>query len=120
MEGSVARWYEKTTRKDMGQFERLAERLAGRAASRVGRCSKWLPVLASYRSNWLAPPSTKSLPSMISKTFVEIARKNAAEAGVQVDFPRGKCFGTCPLRKTASTCWSAARPSRTSPSRRRR
>ena len=48
MEGSVARWYEKSTRKDMGQFERLAERLAGRATrgwAGAGSGSRsWLPL----------------------------------------------------------------------------
>jgi len=39
MEGSVARWYEKTTRKDYEEYRRLAGRFGGRASG-GWRCAR--------------------------------------------------------------------------------
>jgi ubiquinone/menaquinone biosynthesis C-methylase UbiE len=88
MEGSVARWYEKTTRKDMPDYVRVARRIndllpatsdvlevapgPGFAAIEVARSGR-------HRVTGLD----------ISRTFVDIAKKNAAAAGVAVDFQQG-------------------------------
>ena len=88
MEGSIARWYEKNTRKDINQFQELAERLqAG------------LPVDASilevapgpgFLAIEMAKLSKFHVTSLeISKTFVELGRKNAVDAGVPVDIHEG-------------------------------
>jgi ubiquinone/menaquinone biosynthesis C-methylase UbiE len=88
MEGSVARWYEKTTGKDMSQFERLAERLAA-GLPEGGRVLEVAPG-PGFLSIELARSAKYKVTALdVSRTFVEIARKNAAEAGVQVDFRQG-------------------------------
>lgn len=88
MEGSIARWYEKTTRKDMDQYRELAARLqanlpAGAAVLEVapgpGFLSIELAKSGKYRITALE----------ISKTFVELARRNAADARVVVDVHEG-------------------------------
>jgi hypothetical protein len=48
MEGSVARWYEKTTRKDYEEYRQLARR----DCRRVAMCWKWLRGQGFYRSKW--------------------------------------------------------------------
>jgi ubiquinone/menaquinone biosynthesis C-methylase UbiE len=88
MEGRVARWYAKTTRQDLGEFQALAQRMA-----------EDLPVDArvlevapgpGYLSIELAKRGRRSVTGLdISKTFVEIARRNAEKEGVQVDFQLG-------------------------------
>jgi ubiquinone/menaquinone biosynthesis C-methylase UbiE len=87
MEGSVARWYDKTTRKDMDQFRKLALRLESvlppgdvlEVAPGPGFLSIELARSGKYKVTGLD----------VSKTFVELARKNAAKAGVQPEFLRG-------------------------------
>jgi len=88
MEGPVARWYEKTTRKDMAQFRQLAERLqsllpGGGDALEVAPGPGFLAVEMARGPAWRVAALD------ISKTFVEIARRNAAEAGVRLDVRRG-------------------------------
>jgi ubiquinone/menaquinone biosynthesis C-methylase UbiE len=88
MEGSIARWYEKTTRKDMGQFERLAGSLAAGLPD-GGQVLEVAPG-PGFLSIELARSAKLKVTALdVSKTFVEIARKNAAEAGVRVDFLEG-------------------------------
>jgi ubiquinone/menaquinone biosynthesis C-methylase UbiE len=88
MEGSIARWYEKTTRKDMDQFRKLAARLSGllphggdvlEVAPGPGFLSVELARTGKFRVTGLD----------ISKTFVELARKNASESGVAAEFREG-------------------------------
>ncbi len=88
MEGSMARWYEKTTGKDLGEFRKLAERLKAvlpdggdvlEVAPGPGFLAVELARDARFRVTGLD----------VSRTFVEIARKNAAEAGVLVEFRLG-------------------------------
>jgi ubiquinone/menaquinone biosynthesis C-methylase UbiE len=88
MEGSVARWYEKSTRKDMGQFERLAERLLA-GLPEGGQVLEVAPGPGFLSIELARSPKCEVTALEISKTFVEIARKNAAEAGVQVDVRQG-------------------------------
>jgi ubiquinone/menaquinone biosynthesis C-methylase UbiE len=88
MEGTIARWYAKTTRKDLGEFKALARRMAGglppdaqvlEVAPGPGYFAIELAKLGKHHVTGLD----------ISKTFVEIARKNAQKEGVQVDFRQG-------------------------------
>ncbi|HEX4002578.1 MAG TPA: class I SAM-dependent methyltransferase [Candidatus Acidoferrales bacterium] len=88
MEGGIARWYAKVTHKDYAEFQKLAERLA----QSLPEGSSVLEVAPGpgYLSIELAKFGRYSVTGLdISETFVGIARRNAAEAGVQVDFRRG-------------------------------
>lgn len=87
MEGIIARWYAKTARRD-DEFKSLVSRVSEilTAGSRVlevapgpGYLSIDLAKLGKYQVTGLD----------ISKSFVEIARTNARQAGVQVDFRHG-------------------------------
>ena len=87
MEGVVAKWYAGITNKEE-RHKSVAERLAVKIppGSRVleiapgpGYCAIELARLGDYQIAGLD----------ISKSFVEIARKNARQAGVKVDFRQG-------------------------------
>jgi len=88
MEGFTAKWYASLTVKSLDEFKALAQRVARQlpAGSTVlevapgpGYFAIELAKLGAYRITGLD----------ISHTFVEIARRNAAEAGVEVDFREG-------------------------------
>lgn len=87
MNGVIAHWYAGTTGKASADFRTLAVRIAEMApgpdvlevAPGPGYLAIELAKLGRHRVTALD----------ISKTFVEIARKNAANAGVQVDFRLG-------------------------------
>jgi ubiquinone/menaquinone biosynthesis C-methylase UbiE len=88
MEGPIARWYEKTTRKDMTGFRKLGARLvellpAGGDVLEVAPGPGFLSVELARAG------SLRVTALEISKTFVEIARKNAAEAGVATNIVQG-------------------------------
>ena len=88
MEGSIARWYEKTTRKDMPEFVRLARRID----AMVPANAKILEVAPGpgFLSIELARRGRHRVTGLdISRTFVDIANKNAVAAGVSVDFQQG-------------------------------
>lgn len=93
MEGMVAKWYTSNTGKTLDEFTKLARRIAGELA----RGSSVLEVAPGpgYFCIELAKlaqtkPGGYSITGLdISHTFVEIARKKAAEAGVTVDFRQG-------------------------------
>jgi ubiquinone/menaquinone biosynthesis C-methylase UbiE len=88
MEGAVAKWYAALTKKSLEDFRALAQRMAAQIPPRSsvlevapgpGYFAIELAKLGDYRITGLD----------ISETFVEIARANAGEANVQVDFRRG-------------------------------
>ena len=88
MEGSVAKWYASLTKKSLDEFKALAQRITKQIPSKSsvlevapgpGYFAIELAKLGNYRITGLD----------ISETFVEIARVNAAQANVQVDFRRG-------------------------------
>jgi ubiquinone/menaquinone biosynthesis C-methylase UbiE len=89
MEGPIARWYAKNAvRGRQAEFERAAQAVtanlpAGTAILEVAPGPGYLSIVLArggrYRVSGLD----------ISRTFVEIERKNAREAGVQVDFHLG-------------------------------
>jgi len=92
MEGAIARWYAKLTRKSLEDFRVLALRTAGR----IGPGSTVLEVAPGpgYFAIELAKLGNYQITGLdISKTFVEIARANSASAGVQVDFREGNASG---------------------------
>ncbi len=88
MEGIIATWYTKTTSKDLKRHKQIAAELAPKIptgghvleiAPGPGFFCIELAKLGDYRITGLD----------ISKSFVEIARKNAAEAGLKIDFRQG-------------------------------
>jgi ubiquinone/menaquinone biosynthesis C-methylase UbiE len=88
MEGPVAAWYAKITQKDMQRHKLFAEQLAGK----IPPGSRVLEIAPGpgYFAIELARLDDFQITGMdISKTFVEIAQKNAAEAGVNVEFRQG-------------------------------
>jgi ubiquinone/menaquinone biosynthesis C-methylase UbiE len=88
MQGGIARWYAKVTRKDLAEFQKLAERLSGE----LPQGSSVLEVAPGpgYLAIELAKLGRYNITGLdISETFVEIARGNAAQAGVSVNFLHG-------------------------------
>jgi ubiquinone/menaquinone biosynthesis C-methylase UbiE len=88
MEGTVAKWYAALTRKSLDRFKELARQTANQlpaggsvleVAPGPGYFAIELAKLGDYKITGLD----------ISKTFVEIARANAAKAAVRVDFQQG-------------------------------
>jgi len=115
MEGSVARWYDKTTRRDMPEYQSLASRIDQMlpAGGEILEVAPGPGFLAIELARWGRHRVTGL---DISKTFVEIARRNAQTAGVAVDFATAT-HRRCPSLITASISSYAAPPSRTSPNR---
>jgi ubiquinone/menaquinone biosynthesis C-methylase UbiE len=88
MEGPVARWYAANTLRSVDEYRKLAREVArglppGSSVLEVapgpGYFAVELARLGDYRVTGLD----------ISRTFVEIARRNAEKAGVQADFQVG-------------------------------
>jgi ubiquinone/menaquinone biosynthesis C-methylase UbiE len=87
MEGPIARWYAVATGKD-----RRHEEQARQVAERAARGSRILEVAPGpgYLSVALAKTGDYEVTGLdISETFVEIARRHAAEQGVKTDFRHG-------------------------------
>jgi ubiquinone/menaquinone biosynthesis C-methylase UbiE len=87
MEGGTARWYDRTTRKDMPEFKALAQRIA----SALPPAAQVLEVAPGpgFLTIELAKRGLQVRAVDISKTFVEIARRNAAAEGVEAQFDLG-------------------------------
>ncbi|RPI34119.1 MAG: class I SAM-dependent methyltransferase [Chloroflexota bacterium] len=87
MEGPVARWYTKITYNNYDDFRAQASRLAGMTAKE----SRILEIAPGpgYLSIELARLGYQVTGLDISKSFVEIAQRKAAEAGCRVDFRQG-------------------------------
>ena len=88
MDGFIAKWYANLTRKALDDFRGLANQVAEQVPSGSdvlevapgpGYFAIELAKLRNYRIIGLD----------VSRTFVEIARRNAAQAQVQIDFQRG-------------------------------
>jgi ubiquinone/menaquinone biosynthesis C-methylase UbiE len=88
MEGSIARWYEKTTRRDMDEFRKLAVRLSGLLPN-GGDILEIAPGPGFLSVELARNPQLHVTALEISKTFVELARKNADEARVPVNIVQG-------------------------------
>jgi ubiquinone/menaquinone biosynthesis C-methylase UbiE len=88
MEGFIATWYSKTTRKDLKRHKLMAKRLAEKIPAN-GKVLEIAPG-PGYFCIELAKLGNYQITGLdISKSFVEIARRNAVEAGVKVDFREG-------------------------------
>lgn len=87
MEGGMCRWYDRTTRKDMPEFRALAARIA----AMVPASAQVLEVAPGpgFLSIELARRGLRVCGVDISKTFVGIARQNAATEGAAVRFELG-------------------------------
>src|ERR1700733_3971536 len=87
MEGSTARWYDRTTRKDLPEIKSLAVRIAAAIPS----SAQVLEVAPGpgFLSIELAKRGFQVRALDISKTFVGIARHNADAEGVDVRFDLG-------------------------------
>lgn len=88
MEGAVARWYAGLTRKSMEDFKALARR----TAEQVPLQASVLEVAPGpgYFAIELAKLGYFQIVGLdISDTFVQIARTNASQAAVNVDFRKG-------------------------------
>lgn len=87
MEGAVARWYGRITRKDTPAIQALAARIAAAVASGA----KVLEVAPGpgFLSIELAKRGLEVRAVDISETFVDMARRNAVLAGVQARFEVG-------------------------------
>ncbi|MGP0071407.1 MAG: class I SAM-dependent methyltransferase [Bryobacteraceae bacterium] len=88
MEGMVAKWYTTNTGKTLDEFAKLARRIAGGLPP--GSAVLEVAPGPGYFCIELAKLGAYSITGLdISRTFVEIADKRAAEAGVHVGFRQG-------------------------------
>ena len=92
MEGAIAAWYAKTTLKDLKRHKLMAKQLVEKIPAN-GKVLEIAPG-PGYFCIELAKLGKYQITGLdISKSFVEIALKNAAESGVQVDFRQGNASG---------------------------
>ena len=88
MEGWVARWYARTRRNDMEDFRHQAQAVAARLCS-GSRVLEVAPGPGFFAVE-LAKLGDFGITGLdISRTFVEIAKENARNAGVKIDFRFG-------------------------------
>jgi len=88
MEGMVAKWYAANTAEMMKEYVDLAQRLAGEVAE--GASVLEVAPGPGYFSIELAKRGHYAITGLdISHTFVRMAAKKAAEAGVRVNFTQG-------------------------------
>ena len=88
MEGIIAAWYAKTTLKDLKRHKLMAKQLAEKILPN-GSVLEIAPG-PGYFCIELARLGDYQIAGLdISKSFVEIARRNAAEAGLNIDFQQG-------------------------------
>jgi ubiquinone/menaquinone biosynthesis C-methylase UbiE len=88
MEGMVAKWYTTNTGKSISEFAKLARQIAKQLPS--GSTVLEVAPGPGYFCIELAKLGDYAITGLdISHTFVEIAGKKAAEAGVHVDFRQG-------------------------------
>jgi ubiquinone/menaquinone biosynthesis C-methylase UbiE len=88
MEGAIARWYDRSTRKDMERFRALAERLRS-VLPQGGDMLEVAPGPGFVAIEMAKGGAYRVTGLDVSRTMVELARGNAAKAGVQVDFRQG-------------------------------
>jgi ubiquinone/menaquinone biosynthesis C-methylase UbiE len=88
MEGRVAKWYARNTRKDLDEFKALAKRMSADLEARASVLE--VAPGPGYFSIELAKLGRYQITGLdISKTFVELARTNARDDSVEVDFQQG-------------------------------
>ncbi|MGA8111155.1 MAG: class I SAM-dependent methyltransferase [Acidobacteriaceae bacterium] len=88
IEGNLAKWYASTTAKSMREFQELAERVA-RELPNGGTVLEVAPGPGYFCIELakLGPYAVRGVD--LSHSMVEIARKKAAAAGVEVEFQQG-------------------------------
>src|SRR5512138_704864 len=88
MEGIIASWYAKTTLKDLKRHKLMAKQLVDKIPA--GGSVLEIAPGPGYFCIELAKLGNYQITGLdISKSFVEIARRNAAEAGLKIDFREG-------------------------------
>jgi ubiquinone/menaquinone biosynthesis C-methylase UbiE len=88
LEGPLARWYARTTGREMGEFRRLAEEIAGQVAD-GGSVLEVAPG-PGYLAIELARLGRQRIVGLdISHSFVRMATESAKAAGVEVTFRQG-------------------------------
>jgi ubiquinone/menaquinone biosynthesis C-methylase UbiE len=88
MEGPIATWYAKNTGRDLDRFIRVAHAVANRVEA-GGRVLEVAPG-PGFCATEIAKVGRYSVTGLdISESFVRIARENATNAGVAVDFRHG-------------------------------
>jgi ubiquinone/menaquinone biosynthesis C-methylase UbiE len=88
MEGIVARWYAKTTLKDLKRHKLMAKQMLEKIPAN-GKVLEIAPG-PGYFCIELARLGNFEITGLdISRSFVEIARRNAAQAGLKIDFREG-------------------------------
>lgn len=88
MEGVIASWYAKTTLKDINRNKLMAKQLVEKIPA-IGSVLEIAPG-PGYFCIELAKLGRYQITGLdISKSFVEIARRNAREAGYKMDFREG-------------------------------
>jgi len=88
MEGMIATWYAKTTFKDLKRHKLMAKQLVEKIPAN-GKVLEIAPG-PGYFCIELARLGNYQITGLdISKSFVDIARKNAMEAGLKIDFREG-------------------------------
>lgn len=97
MEGLTAKWYASLTRKSMSDFEALARRVAA-DLPRGARVLEVAPgpgyfAIELAKLGVARPGGFRITGLDISRTFVEIAKKNALESGLAIDFQQGNAAG---------------------------
>lgn len=88
MEGPIAAWYAKTTLKDVKRHKLMAAQLAKKIPAH-DRMLEIAPGLGYFCIELAKLGQYQIMGLDISKSFVEMARKNAAEAGIQAEFRQG-------------------------------
>src|SRR5271155_3464553 len=88
MEGWIARWYAANTGKDLSDFTAQARKLAASLAP--GAAVLEVAPGPGYFAIELARAGNFRVTGLdISATFIDLARRSAAAAGVETDFRRG-------------------------------
>jgi ubiquinone/menaquinone biosynthesis C-methylase UbiE len=89
MEGSIARWYTRTRRKDMADFRRQAQAVADSLPS-GGDVLEVAPGPGFFAIELAKLKRDFRITGLdVSRTFVEIAAKNAHAEGVKIEFRQG-------------------------------
>jgi ubiquinone/menaquinone biosynthesis C-methylase UbiE len=88
MEGWIADWYTTTTRKDLHEFQTLARRIT-RDVPDGSRILELAPGPGFLAIEMAKAGCNEIVALDISRTFVDIARKNAEREGVGVKFRQG-------------------------------
>ena len=88
MEGFIAQWYTANSRKRLNDYKTLARRVANELPP-GGRILEIAPGPGYFAIELAKLGSFEITGVDISRTFIEIARRNAAEAGVAIDFRQG-------------------------------